>query len=195
MRIHTAHRSIRATFVVAAVTVVALLAPAAPGAAADPSNHRQWVGSWAASPQAPTVNFGGVSARGFNHQTLRLVVDPHFSGSPLRVRLANTFGQSTITLGPVYVGVRATGAAVVPGTNRVVTFDDARTVRLPAGAEVQSDPVDVDVQAGQDLVTVAQLNATVLAAVSDRNAGLACTVKNDSAPAPLPLSRYRSCTL
>jgi lysophospholipase L1-like esterase len=152
MRIRTTQRSIRATFVVAVVTVVALVAPVAPGAAVGPSGHRQWVGSWAASPQAPTVNFGGVSARGFDHQTLRLVVHPHLSGAPLRVRLANTFGHDTVALGPVYVGVRDTGAAVVPGTNRVATFGDARTVLIPAGAEVFSDLVDVKVRAGQDLV-------------------------------------------
>ncbi len=158
MRIRTLQYSIRSAFVVAAVAVVALVAPVAPAAAVpDGQSAFHWVGSWATSPQAPTLNLGGVSGRGFDNQTLRMVVHPHFSGSPLRLRLANTFGQNTfeqntVTLGPVYVGVRATGAAVVPGTNRVVTFGDARTVHIPAGAEVLSDPVEVDVQAEQDLV-------------------------------------------
>jgi lysophospholipase L1-like esterase len=141
-------RSIRSAFV-AVVTVVALVAPVAPAAAVP---RGQWVGSWAASPVAPTLNFGGVSGRGFDHQTLRLVVHPHLSGSPLRLRLTNTFGKDTVTLGPIYVGVRATGAAIVPGTNRVATFGDVRTVSIPAGAEVLSDQVEVDVQAEQDLV-------------------------------------------
>jgi lysophospholipase L1-like esterase len=157
MGIRTLRHSIRSAFVVAVVTVVALVAPVAPAAAVrNGQSVKQWVGSWATSPQAPThYPFGAVSGRGFDQQTLRLVVHPHFSGSPVRLRLANTFGQNTVTLGPVYVGVRATGAAVVPGTNRVVTFGDARTVRVPVGAEVLSDPVEIDVQAEQDLVVSA----------------------------------------
>lgn len=155
MPIRTSHRSIRSTFIVAALTVVALVAASAPAAAALPTDRRQdpWVGSWTTSPQPPTtLTAEGISARGFNRQTLRLIVHPHLSGSPLRLRLSNTFGRGTLALGPVYVGVHELGAAVLPGTNRVVTFGGARTVLVAAGAEVLSDPVALAVRAEQDLV-------------------------------------------
>jgi lysophospholipase L1-like esterase len=155
MRIRISQRSIRSALVVAALTVVALVAASAPAAAALPTDRRQdrWVGSWSTSPQPPTtLTAEGISARGFDHQTLRLVVHPHLSGAPLRLRLANTFGRDTLALGPVYVGVSQLGAAVVPGSNRVVTFGGRRVVMVPAGAEVLSDPVALTVRAEQDLV-------------------------------------------
>jgi lysophospholipase L1-like esterase len=155
MPIRTSHRSIWSTLIVAALTTVALVAASAPAAAALPTGRGQdpWVGSWSTSPQPPTtLTAEGISAQGFNRQTLRLVVHPHLSGSPLRLRLSNAFGRNTLTLGPVYVGVRQLGAAVLPGTNRVVTFGGNRTVLIAAGAEVLSDPVALAVRAEQDLV-------------------------------------------
>jgi lysophospholipase L1-like esterase len=140
---------------VVVVMLVALLATGrAAGAAASQANRQpdRWVGSWSTSPQPPTeLTAEGISAHGFNNQTLRLIVHPHFGGPVLRLRLANTFGTDTITFGAVYVGIRQLGAAVVPGTNRAVTFGGERQVMIPAGAEVLSDAVALTVRAEQDL--------------------------------------------
>jgi lysophospholipase L1-like esterase len=69
----------------------------------------------------------------------------------LRVSLSNVFGTQSVTFGYVSVGVRDTGAAVTPGTNRQVTFSGSPSITVPAGAQVLSDPLTGSVAAQQDL--------------------------------------------
>jgi lysophospholipase L1-like esterase len=69
--------------------------------------------------------------------------------------LSNVFGNRAITFDSVFVGVQDSGAAVVPGTNRQVTFGGTERVRIPNGADVLSDPLPGDVPADTNLaVTV-----------------------------------------
>jgi hypothetical protein len=137
----------------AAVAMLAALAAAAPtsAAAANLTSHARWVGAWSASPQRPNAVLDAISERGFADQTLRLIVRPHASGRWLRLRLSNTFGDRPVTFGRVEVGQRQSGAALIPGTNRAVTFGGQRTVSVPTGAQALSDPVPLQVQAEQDL--------------------------------------------
>lgn len=69
----------------------------------------------------------------------------------MRVRLANTFGLMPVTFDSVHVGRAATGGAVEAGSNRPVTFDRSRSVTIPAGRRLVSDPVDLAAPAGGDL--------------------------------------------
>src|SRR2546423_15029298 len=66
-----------------------------------------------------------------------------------RVRLTNEFGTRPVTFGRVYVGLQASGATVVPGTNRALTFSGRRSVTVPAGQTTLSDPVSVKVTHAQ----------------------------------------------
>jgi lysophospholipase L1-like esterase len=115
----------------------------APSSAASCSEH--WVGSWAASPS------DGSLLQLLTSQTLRMIVAPHLAGSSLRVHLSNRFGLLPVTLGPVTVGVRSSGAGLVPGTEHGVNFNGQTTVTIPAGGDVVSDPVPLTFAAFQDL--------------------------------------------
>jgi hypothetical protein len=108
-----------------------------------------WVGTWSAAPQPPQPT--GISAEGFRDQTLRMIVHTSIGGPQVRVRLSNAFGDRPVRFGDVRVGIRAGGSAIVPGTNRPVTFSGSRRVVVPRGAEVISDPVALAVEADQDL--------------------------------------------
>jgi hypothetical protein len=44
-------------------------------------------------------------------------------GSRGRVRISNAYGVRPLTIGAAYVGVRGAGPAMVPGSNRRLTFD------------------------------------------------------------------------
>ncbi|WP_241741303.1 SGNH/GDSL hydrolase family protein [Streptomyces sp. L2] len=81
----------------------------------------------------------------------RLIVRTSVAGRDLRIRLSNAFGDRPLTLDGVYAGLRARGAALVPGSNRPLTFGGARTVTVPAGRCVWSDPLPGTVPAGTDL--------------------------------------------
>lgn len=121
----------------------ALLAAGGSGSAEPRPPAAEWVGSWSATPV--------VGSTAFADRTLREIVHPSLGGSAVRIRLTNAFGADGVLVDHVTVGVRDSGAALVAGTERPVTFGDAPRVVLPAGAEVISDPVPLAVTPGRDL--------------------------------------------
>ncbi len=113
----------------------------------DPNQH--WLAAWAASPQAPdplgVSDAGILSKTGFEGQTIREIVYLHIGGPQVRVKLTNTFGNQTLTVGQVDVAVASDSGSTFPGTDRQVTFDGRGTVNIPPWAEAYSDPVDLNV--------------------------------------------------
>ena len=142
---------------VAMLLAVSHSAGGATGSATSCATH--WVGSWSASPSdanalAPTLL----------DQTLRMIVAPHLGGTVLRVHLSNRFGALPVTLGPVTVGVQSSGASLVPGSERGVTFGGDSLVTIPAGHDVVSDPVTLSFAAFQDLAVSIDLSGVVISA-------------------------------
>ena len=102
-----------------------------------------WVAVWGASPSDPATAMPGVTIR--EHVRLSL------GGDRIRIRLSNRFGTSPLTVGPVHVALQDTGAAIVPGTDRTVTFGGDDTVTIPTGALAVSDPVSLRVNDLQEI--------------------------------------------
>jgi lysophospholipase L1-like esterase len=100
-------------------------------------------GTWGAS----TDRTGGT----ITNQTVRDIVRTSIGGSDLRVKLSNVFGSQPVTFGDVSVGVVQSGAALVPGSSQEVTFSGNKSVTVPAGAEVLSDPLPGNVPAQSNL--------------------------------------------
>ena len=80
----------------------------------DSNGH--WVGTWATSP-APSE--AGVS---FNNHTLRMIPRVSIGGDSLRVRLSNAHGDGKLMIGALHIGIRDKGPAIVPGSERKLTF-------------------------------------------------------------------------
>src|SRR5712692_461061 len=98
----------------------------AAGLAADPAalagNHNEhWVGTWSASLHEPDLGVPGLANAGFNNQTLRQIVHTSVGGRQVRVRLS-TFGANGLVIGAAHIALRAAGAAIVPGSDRTLTF-------------------------------------------------------------------------
>lgn len=75
-------------------------------------------------------------------RTVRNLVHTSLGGREVRISLSNVYGTAPVTLDSVHVGLQDDGAAVVPGTNRRVTFDGGSTsVTVPPGEKVLSDPL------------------------------------------------------
>jgi lysophospholipase L1-like esterase len=108
-----------------------------------------WVSSWSASPQNPTP--GTLAMAGFDDQTVRDLIFPSVGGNTIRLELTNAFGRSPLQVGRVTVAVAGVGAGVVPGNIHPVSFGGSVSVRIPAGEEVLSDPVGMQVSALQEL--------------------------------------------
>lgn len=98
-----------------------------------------WVATWGASPQPATP--ATLSEPGFRDATIREIVLTSAGGVRVRVRLSNAFGSVPLRIGPVAVAFQAHGAGTLTGTDTPVYFEGRRSVLIPPGAEVTSDPV------------------------------------------------------
>jgi lysophospholipase L1-like esterase len=105
---------------------------------------RHWVGTWTAAP-APAE---GVA---FSNHTLRMNVRASLGGETIRVRLSNAHGHRPLVIGGARVGLRDTGPAIVPGSDRALTFGRAASPRIAAGSLLISDPVTLPLPALGDL--------------------------------------------
>jgi len=142
------------------LTAVAAMALAVVGLATDPAalaangpsgnqGNQQWVGTWSTALHAPDAGFG-ITNPGFNGQTLRQIVHASVGGDQVRVRLS-TFGASALVIGAAHIALRDAGAAIVPGSDRTLTFSGSPAITIPASAVVLSDPVELDVPELGDL--------------------------------------------
>jgi len=121
----------------------------APRPAAAARSGYDWVTSWSASPQHPVP--GTLGMAGFHDQTVRDIIFASVGGNAIRLQLTNAFGRSPLQVGRVTVAVAGPGAGVVPGNIHPVSFGGNASVRIPAGEEVLSDPVGMQVSALQEL--------------------------------------------
>ncbi|MGW6392535.1 FG-GAP-like repeat-containing protein [Streptomyces sp. NPDC055103] len=130
--------------------------PAAPGGTS-------WTGSWAASFSHAGSTSMGAEYPDWSNQTFRMVVNPHTSGSTVRLRFANTFSADPVKLGHVTVAGQSSGAsaAQAPAT---LTFGGSQQATLPAGGEIVSDPIALPVTAGKNLLVSYHLPGTVTTA-------------------------------
>jgi lysophospholipase L1-like esterase len=87
----------------------------------------------------------------FNNQTLRQIVRTSIGGDRVRVVLTNTFGTAPLAIGAARISLRDKEAAIVPKSDRVLTFGGTATVSIPAGAAMVSDPVSLAVPPLSDL--------------------------------------------
>ncbi|MEU7529325.1 SGNH/GDSL hydrolase family protein [Saccharothrix sp. NPDC042600] len=139
------------------LAVLLLLVPVPVGSAV--AGGSSWVGAWGTSPTGVPAS----DTTTFEDQTLRQVVHLSTGGRQVRVRLSNEFGTQPLVIGEARVGRGAGGSAVVPGTDRRLTFGGRGSVTVPAGAPVVSDPVSLTVAADSDLVVSVYLPVRVAA--------------------------------
>src|SRR5262249_47834566 len=102
-----------------------------------------WVGTWTAAP-APR------EGAAFAHHTLRMLPRLGRGGGGRRGRLSTASGTRPVASGAARVGVRGAGPAVVPGSNRRVTFGGEPSATIAAGAVIVSDPARLEFAALSD---------------------------------------------
>ena len=115
------------------------------------ANSTHWVGTWSTSP-APSE--AGV---GFNNHTLRMNPRISLGGDTLRVKVSNAYGNGKLEIGAAYIGIRDKGPAIVPGSERKLTFCGSSSATIPAGALVISDSVKLEVKPLADLAVTLYL--------------------------------------
>lgn len=133
-----------------AVCGLSLLPAPAPAKMRDAAGS-SWYATWGASPFdahsfpatiiAPTVE-------SVSNQTLRQTVTISRGGSRARVRISNEFGKADLHVGASSVGYLANKIAM---RRIAVTFGGARSMTIPAGAAIVSDPVSIKLPTGANL--------------------------------------------
>ena len=98
---------------------------------------------------APAPGFRGT--RVFENQTVRMIVKASLGGQRARVKLTSAFGTPPVTIGAARVALRREGSAIVPGSDRALTFGGSPSVTLMPGTVILSDPVDLAIPAQADL--------------------------------------------
>jgi lysophospholipase L1-like esterase len=136
-------RRYRTGLAVAAATATAWLIATPAQATPAPA----WVGTWGASPLAATSATMPVTS--LADQTVRNIVYSSVGGDRVRIRVSNSFGDRTVTIGSASIGIEKLGAQIA-GVHRL-TFHGDPSVDVPKGAEILSDPVAMRVPPLTDL--------------------------------------------
>jgi len=150
--------------IMAAPTTFGLLPDRASDLAASRAN--QWVHSWVSMPQltepnnlppAPFTQDNLVLADSTLRQSIHLSV----GGPQIRLRLSNAFGGVALPITAASVALPAGGqvgvSAIEPGSARPLTFSGRSSVSVPVGAQIVSDPVDLDLPAQTNLTVTLYL--------------------------------------
>jgi lysophospholipase L1-like esterase len=115
-----------------------------------------WVAAWGTAQQlavpARAIPAAVAYPQKVANQTVRMVTRVTVAGKAVRVALSNSFGYSPVRIDAAQLARQAEGAAILQGSNRVLTFGGSTSVTLAPGAQIYSDAMLFDVPAQADLV-------------------------------------------
>ena len=109
-----------------------------------------WVATWATSPTPADPDSHEPLLR-IDDQTVRERVRVSVGGAQMCLRLSNEYGSTPLVIGGATVATPSDAASVKPESIQAVTFGGSRSVTIPAGAPVLSDPVAFPVTAGAEI--------------------------------------------
>ena len=144
----SSHRGRLAIAVLAACGLGACALP--PSVARHDAPH--WVASWGTS-QMPFGQAEALAPELWQDGTVRQVVRLSLGGSQVRVRISNAYGSDMLVVNEASIAraLRPGSSEVVAGSLQALRFNGSSAVRIPAGAEYVSDPVDLAATRGLDL--------------------------------------------
>jgi len=131
----------------APATVPAAATPAASPAtptAAAPSQPPAATAKPPAPPPLPPLQT-------LKNQTIRMTLRTSIGGKRVRVKLSNSFNGTPVELGAAHLAIRSTGASIVAGSDRTLTFAGQPTVTMMPGVVIVSDPVELEFKPLTDL--------------------------------------------
>jgi lysophospholipase L1-like esterase len=108
------------------------------------NGDENWVATWSTTLHQPDLGIPVLANSGFHNQTLRQIVHATVGGRKVRVRFS-TFGASGLMIGAAHIALAGQGSAVIPGSDRALSFGGKPSIIIPPGAPVVSDPVELAV--------------------------------------------------
>jgi lysophospholipase L1-like esterase len=166
--------------------VVAVVAAAVVTTALSAQEPR-WFSAWAAAHNV------GLVVDGLSGSTVRLIVRPTLSGRSLRVKITNIRANTPAVFASAFVAVSGSGAAIVPATNRRLTFSGAQGLTLAPEQSAWSDAIPFDVHAFErltvslDITSASDVSMDTLALVTTyRAAGHHAAANSAEGFKPIP---------
>ncbi|MEO7998807.1 MAG: SGNH/GDSL hydrolase family protein, partial [Gemmatimonadaceae bacterium] len=148
MRMHTVsfrkNRPLRALAVLACAGALVSLASACHNSSPVASNAN-WVATWGTSQQI-TEPANLPPAPGLSGTTLRQRVKASVGGKTVRIRFANTFGNTPLVIGAASLATTPGGSVARSASARKLSFHGVDSITIPVGAMVVSDAFPFDVQ-------------------------------------------------
>ncbi|SNT10966.1 Lysophospholipase L1 [Streptosporangium subroseum] len=103
-----------------------------------------WTAGFRTAVISPYEQIQLTQPRGFADQTVRQVLYMAGGGERLRIHLTNRYGRTPLTI--------AAATAATEHGQATLTFDGVKNLTIPPGQEATSDPMDLSVASGADLV-------------------------------------------
>jgi hypothetical protein len=120
-----------------------------------------WIGTWAT---APMLAEDGFRVHPFSGVTLREIAHISVGGDRVRIRFTNEFGSEPLTISDAHVAMSGGGSGIQAGTDHALTFGGSSSVKVPPGAVLLSDPVQMAVPPLADVAVSFYLPAQVMRA-------------------------------
>ncbi len=116
-------------------------------------SKEHWVTTWATAPAQPPKDpdWAPLKGRPLNHETVREIVHVSLSGKRVRIRLSNALGKDPVLVGAAHIAMRDADAGIVASSDQALLFSGKKEILIPPGADVLSDPVNLNVAAFSDL--------------------------------------------
>jgi lysophospholipase L1-like esterase len=117
------------------------------GGCASRRDCDDWVGTWATALTPASLNDTGRSLSGFQNESIRQIVQVSVGGDHLRIRLSNAYGQNDLVIGHASVAkpLAPSTPDLAQTSIRELSFRGRRSVTVPIGQDVLSDPIPMAV--------------------------------------------------
>lgn len=131
------------------------------------SNGEHWVATWGTAqqliyngptpprpPQNPPAPINLTVPpiwSSVNNQTVRMIVRASVGGHSVRVRLVNAFGSKPLEIGNAHIALREKDSAIIPASDRALTFSGRTFCTIAPGAVMLSDPIEFKIAPLTDL--------------------------------------------
>jgi len=138
-------------FVVRSTLAVLLIGLSITAVAEEQKLAGHWVSAWSTAVHTPLPFPGLPPSPVYENQTIRMIVRPTIAGDRMRIRLSNGFGTTALAIGGVHIALTKQDAAIIPESDRALTFGGRPAVSIPPGAPMLSDPVDLKISAFNEI--------------------------------------------
>ena len=105
--------------------------------------QEHWVATWATAQLLVQPSPAPAAARGYDNQTVRMMVRASIGGRRVRVKISNALGSAPVTLGAAHIAIRSKDSEIVPASDRALSFNGKPGCAIGPGIVMMSDPVDL----------------------------------------------------